>query len=644
MSPGGSHTRLSRSTGSLPAHGGAAPMFGRKRQALMLAVILDVAIVLIDGMVAYLARFEGSIPHNFFRQMVVLIPALATLRVLSNWLFGVYRMVWRYVGLSEALRFAQAGASVSALLLLGRLTLYGVDPHLVFPFSIIIMEGALTFIGMAGIRFVPRIRRERARPDAGAATLLIGAGEGGLAVVKEAMRHPELDVRPVGFLDDDPHKHGMAVAGLRVLGHVRDVGRVLRSTGAERVIITSASFPAKTVGAIMDACNPLGVDVRIVRGTYETLGAQAAEASQLVREIRIEDLLARDPVPPSLSREDLSGHYGGKRVMVTGAGGSIGAELCRQLAVMGPARLYLCERDETNLFEIERELGGSKGPAGVIQPVLLDVMDGRALERAFKELQPHVVFHAAAYKHVPMMERFPWEAVRNNVFATKQLAELADEHGVESFVMFSNDKAINPTSVMGATKRFAEQVVQSLAARSKTRFSCVRFGNVLGSRGSVVGIFKEQIADGGPVTVTHPEATRYFMTIPEASNLVLQAGTLGANGEVFLLDMGEPVKIIDLARQLIRLSGFTEAQVPIKIVGTRPGEKLFEELSTTAENLAPTDLRKIFRCIPTALDDARIGQLLERLAFIVKARDADGVRAVLRDLDIGYEVTPARQA
>ena len=646
MSPGSSHTRLSRSTGSLPAHGGvaAAAVVGRQRQTLVLAVALDIAIVLISGMVAYLARFEGSISHNFFRQMVVLIPALAGLRVLANWLFGVYRIVWRYVGLSEALRFAQACASVSLLLLVVRMFFYRADPHLVFPYSIIIMEGALSFLGMAGIRFVPRIRRERVREGAGAPTLLVGAGEGGLVVVKEAMRHPELGIRPVAFVDDDPHKSGMAVAGLRVLGPVRDIARVIPQVGAERVIITSASFPAKAVAAIMDACTPLGVDVRIVRGTYETLGATAAEEPALVREVRIEDLLARDPVPPSLSRDDLARQYGGKRVMVTGAGGSIGAELCRQLAVMGPSKLYLCERDETNLFEIERELGGSKGPVGMLQPVLLDVMDPRALERAFKDLQPQVVFHAAAYKHVPMMERFPWEAVRNNVLATKQLAELADEHGVEMFVMISTDKAINPTSVMGATKRFAEQVVQRIAARSQTRYSCVRFGNVLGSRGSVVGIFKDQIADGGPVTVTHPEATRYFMTIPEASNLVLQAGTLGADGEVFLLDMGEPVKIIDLARQMIRLSGFTEAQIPIKIVGTRPGEKLFEELSTTAENLSPTDLRKIFRCAPVPLDDARLDQLLERLTFLVKSRDADGVRQVLRDLDIGYQVTPARQA
>lgn len=644
MSPGGSHTRLSRSTGSLPSLS-AQPGLTRARQSQLASLTLDALIVLASGMIAYLARFEGTIPPQFFRQMLVLVPALALLRVLSNAAFGVYRMVWRYVGLSEALRFAQAGALVTLALLVGRLSLQGTDRHLVFPFSIIIMEGALSFLGMAGVRFVPRIRRERTRADIGTATLLIGAGEGGLAVVKEAMRHPDLDIRPVAFLDDDPHKVGMTIAGLRVIGTLREVTRHIRALGVERVIITSSAIPAKAVGALMDACTPLGVDVRIVRGTYETLGeAGGAEAPALVREIRIEDLLARDPVPPSLSRDDLAHHYGGKRVMVTGAGGSIGAELCRQLAVMGPAKLYLCERDETNLFEIERELGGSKGPGGMVQPVLLDLMDARALERAFKELQPQVVFHAAAYKHVPMMERFPWEAVRNNVFATKQLAELADEHGVESFVMISTDKAINPTSVMGATKRFAEQVVQRLAARSKTRYSCVRFGNVLGSRGSVVGIFKDQIAQGGPVTVTHPEATRYFMTIPEASNLVLQAGTLGSNGEVFLLDMGEPVKIIDLARQLIRLSGFTEAEVPVKIVGTRPGEKLFEELSTTAENLAPTDLRKIFRCIPTPLDDARLDQLLERLAFLVKSRDADGVRQVLRDLDIGYEVTPARQA
>ena len=474
---------------------------------------------------------------------------------------------------------------------------------------------------------------------------MVGAGQGGVAIIKEASRHPEFDIKPIGFVDDDLEKQGMEIANLRVLGTLRDTRRLLESTGAMRVVITSSNIPSKAIARIMDAANPLGVDVRIVTGLYEGMNSpdELAAGTAAVREVRIEDLLSRDPIPPSLSMSDLSHHFGGKRIMVTGAGGSIGSEMCRQLALLGPAKLLMVERDETNLFEIERELMVNRLEA-ICQPVLLDLLDARAVERAFKEYQPQVVFHAAAYKHVPMMERFPWEAVRNNIFSTKQLIELANENGVESFVMISTDKAINPTSVMGATKRMAEQVVQDFASKSTTKFSCVRFGNVLGSRGSVVGIFRDQIARGGPVTVTHPEATRYFMTIPEAANLVIQAGTLAAGGEVYLLDMGEPVKIIDLARQMIRLSGFTEEQIPIKVVGTRPGEKLFEELSTTAEDIARTDLRKIFRCKPIVIDASRIAQHLDRLQFLVKARDADGVRALLRDLDIGYQVTPARKA
>ncbi len=646
--PGRSSPGLGR-TGGMSALSGHHLEVARHRQLRVGAMMLDVTIVAVAGMVAYLARFEGHIPTSFFQQMVVLVPLIALARVAINTLTGVYRIVWRYVGLTEVLRFAQAVAAVSAVLVLARLAtdvIGGVRSHFIFPFSVLIMEGALSFIGMAGVRFIPRILRERSRPHTGSNTLLIGAGQGGVAIVKEAVRHPELDIRPVGFLDDDPHKAGMEVANLRVLGTLRDVERVVNQSGAERAIITSAAIPPKAIARIMDVCNGLGVDVRIVKGTYEHLGSTDGPTgpAQMVREVRIEDLLARDPVPPSMTLEDLRQHYGGKRILVTGAGGSIGSELCRQLAVMGPSRLYLVERDETNLFEIERELRAHKLSASAISPVLLDLMDARAVERVFKEVQAEVVFHAAAYKHVPMMERFPWEAVRNNVFATRQLVELAHEHGVDSFVMISTDKAINPTSVMGATKRFSEQVVQEVAPRSRTRFSCVRFGNVLGSRGSVVGIFREQIANGGPVTVTHPDATRYFMTIPEASNLVLQAGTIGANGEVFLLDMGAPVKIMDLARQMIRLSGFTEQEIPIRVVGTRPGEKLFEELSTTAEDLSPTELRKVFRCKPTPLDATRLNQLLERLAFVVRAKDADGVRDVLRDLDIGYRVTPARGA
>lgn len=622
----------------------AAVTDARVWRSRIAVVLLDLVIVLLSVVLAYVARFEGAIPANFYRQMLVLAPVLAVTRVLINYFAGVYRVVWRYVGLHEAVRIAQAGAFVSTALLIARVFGSPYWSGFMIPLSIIALEGTLTMIVMVGTRFVPRLTRERLRAE-GTGTILIGAGQGALGILKEAYRHAELGIRPVGFVDDDPAKFGMEISNLRVLGGTRDLVRVIQSTGAEQAIITSSAFGPKEIARIMDACRPMGVKVRIVPGTYESLGAadDPAATSRSVREVRIEDLLGRDPVPPSLGLKELAERYGGKRILVTGAGGSIGSELCRQLARMQPSQLILAERDETNLFEIERELHAAR-LGYLVAPLLLDLMDGKAVERALKDFQPEIIFHAAAYKHVPMMERFPWEAVRNNVFATKQLVELAEDNGVESFVMISTDKAINPTSVMGATKRLAEQIVQDLASRSRARFSCVRFGNVLGSRGSVVGIFREQIAAGGPVTVTHPDATRYFMTIHEAANLVIQAGTLGSKGEVFLLDMGEPVKIIDLARQMIRLSGFTEAEIPIKVVGSRPGEKLFEELTTTSENIAPTELRKIFRCSPSVVNRERLQATLDRLQFVVRARDSNGLRQLLSDLEIGYAVPRSERA
>jgi FlaA1/EpsC-like NDP-sugar epimerase len=606
---------------------------------------LDAALCSASVMAAYLIRFEGHIPDIFWRQMLFVIPALVIARLASNWAFGVYRFVWRYISLHEALRLAQSVMAISAVLLICRLTLVPYSDLLLFPLSIIVIEGAGSMMAMIGSRFLPRILRERGRADGGAPTILAGAGQGGVAVAKEAMRHPDLGLRPVGFLDDDRAKAGMAINSLPVLGTLNDASRVIEKTGATQVLITSTEIPPKKIVKLIDACRPLGVDVRIVPGLYENLDSKNPASGLPLREVRIEDLLSRDPVPPSLSLADLRTFYGGKRILVTGAGGSIGGELVRQLRLMDPATLILAERDETNLFEIDRELAQAHGRVGdIVVPLLIDIMNGKDLERAFKELQPQVVFHAAAFKHVPMMERQPWDAVRNNVFGTRGLAELADQSGVESFVMISTDKAVNPTSVMGASKRLAEQVVQEIAPRSKTCFSCVRFGNVLGSRGSVVGIFRDQIAKGGPVTVTHPEARRYFMTIPEAANLVIQAGTIGDDGEVFLLDMGEPVKIIDLARQMIHLCGFSEKEVPIQIVGTRPGEKLFEELSTSAESIARTELRKIFRCKPSPVNRAQLAQLLDRVDFSMRAKDAEGIRQAMKELDIGYVATPAQDA
>ncbi len=601
-------------------------------------VAIDAFICVVSLITAYLLRLEGNVPSVVWQQVVGVAPVIVVVRAVVHWGSGIYRVVWRYVGVREALLFARSVAVVSAALLALRLFLPGHAWLWRVPISVIILEGLLTFLGMSGSRFLRRIIHERkGKPlvaqDGLTPTLLIGAGENALMIAKEAQRHPALGIKVVGYLDDDPGKRGMDIHGARVLGAIEDLRRVTGQTGARQLIITSNAIAAARILEINGVARELRLELRIVPGFFEVIdrGGQA----EALREVRIEDLLSRDPVAPSMSLDALVDVYGGKRILVTGAGGSIGSELCRQLSMMRPGTLFLLERDENGLFEIHRELRPRLGGACV--PVLADITDAKQLERIFRELQPEVVVHAAAFKHVPVMEKFPAASVRNNVFGTRALVELADRHGCESFVLISTDKAVRPTSVMGATKRVAEMLVQVAARNSRTRFSCVRFGNVLGSRGSVVPIFRDQIRNGGPVTVTHPEATRYFMTIPEASNLVLQAATQGRQGEVFLLDMGRPVKIIDLARQMIQLSGTTEARVPIKITGLRPGEKLYEELSTDEETLEPTELRKISRLKPQPVDADALGMTLERLKFLVNAEEHDGIRDVLRGLEIGYE-------
>jgi FlaA1/EpsC-like NDP-sugar epimerase len=644
--------------GPQPSASGQMPaMPGGYLQVQIAAVILDVFIVGFSTMAAYAIRFGfvGMVQAKYLYQMMLLVPVLILARVVLNALLGVYRVVWRYVGLREALRFVRAVAVGSALLSVALLVLrYATSGRyelLQVPIGIIILEGTFTFAGTSASRFLPRILAERGRSDASGAqpALLVGAGRGGLAIAREAALNPKLGIRPVGFVDDDPAKIGKEVHGLRVYGALGDLLRVIRQTGAGVVVITTSAIRPAQIWKIMDQTRPLGIQVRTVPRMFELLDYRVG--ADTLREVHIEDLLSRDPVPPSLSMEDLGRSYGGKRILVTGAGGSIGSELCRQLVRMGPAVLLLAERDETNLFEIDRELGREPGrelrqdrPGVICEPLLVDICDTQVMAEVFRQHRPDVVFHAAAYKHVPMMERFPHEAVRNNVFGTLRLAELADRQGVSSFVMISTDKAVRPSSVMGATKRLAEMAVQQMAASSQTSFSCVRFGNVLGSRGSVVSIFRRQIQDGGPVTVTHPGAMRYFMTVAEAAHLVIQAGTLGCRGEVFLLDMGEPVKIIDLARQMISLSGATEATIPIEIVGSRPGEKLFEELKTDAEKLEKTPLRKIYRCSVGAIDGPRLQATLEQLELLVHARDGAGVRSCLRALDIDYREATGENA
>jgi FlaA1/EpsC-like NDP-sugar epimerase len=444
--------------------------------------------------------------------------------------------------------------------------------------------------------------------------LIVGAGDAGEMLLREMQKSYASRYNPVAFADDDERKFGQRLHGVPVMGPLSIVQKIVEQHQVQEIVIAIPTATGKEMRRILELCKPTGLPIRTIPGISQVIDGQVT-LNQL-RDVDIEDLLGRDPV--TLDQRALSELLGGKTVLVTGAGGSIGSELCRQIARFKPQKLLLVERAEPALFEVHRELLEKIHDVTFV-PAIADICDEKRMTQLFAEHRPQVVLHAAAHKHVPMMELNPGESVKNNVGGTKVVADLAHANGVDAFVMISTDKAVNPTSVMGATKRVAEIYVQALSQRSKTRFTAVRFGNVLGSAGSVLPIFRQQIAKGGPVTVTHPEMRRYFMTIPEASQLVLQAGAMGRGGEIFVLDMGEPVKIADLARDLITLTGLKpDVDIEVQFTGMRPGEKLFEELSTRDENADKTLHPKIFvgRLSPRPHDavSKEISSLLE-IAF-----------------------------
>lgn len=602
-----------------------------------LQIVFDLMVLSAALALAFFARFEGMVPEQMFKRLVIQGPYVVALQYVLLAVFGVPRFSWRYVGLREAMQIARAVAVGSLLLAAVRLiagALFRSDGYAQFfylPYGVIVFDCALAMLGVCGIRVMRRISTERAeirrlQPDSKEQirTLLVGAGRGGVMVAKEISGRPELGIVPVGFIDDDPVKRGTTVHGIPVLGATRDLVRVARERGADQAIITVANAPGDVVRSISDACKRAGLSVKVIPGLFRLVGGDLNLTR--IRDVAIEDLLRREAVV--LDDLAIAGELKGRVVAVTGAGGSIGSELCRQVCRFGPTLLLLLERSENALFEVHRELR-ENFPNIRVEPCLADVCDRPRISELFATHQPSVVFHAAAHKHVPMMEWNPREAIKNNALGTRLLADLAHEHGVAAFVMISTDKAINPTSVMGATKRVAELYVQALGKTSPTRFVTVRFGNVLGSNGSVVPIFKEQIARGGPVTVTDPEMRRYFMTIPEACQLVLQASVMGRGGEIFILDMGEPIKIVDLARDLIQLSGFTEKEIEIVFSGVRPGEKLYEELSTLHENAEKTRHPKILIGTTQADSLSLTAAALTELGEVAKHGDVDALRAAL---------------
>ncbi|MDQ6717800.1 MAG: polysaccharide biosynthesis protein, partial [Gemmatimonadota bacterium] len=464
----------------------------------------------------------------------------------------------------------------------------------------------------------------RRREDIGKRVLIVGAGDAGKQVVKELMKSAELAFEPVGFVDDDGTKHGHTLLGLPVLGAISDIRDLVEKLGIAELIIAMPSAPGTIVRQVVRVALDCGIPTLTVPSLPELLSRRATATG--LREVEIQDLLRRDPVETDLAA--VATLATAETVLITGAGGSIGSELCRQLGRLAPARLVLLGHGENSIFDIAEELGEEFPDVRVI-PVIADVRDRARMMTVFRTHRPHAVFHAAAHKHVPLMEENLVEAVTNNIVGTKNVVDAALEAGVDHFVLISTDKAVRPTSVMGATKRIAELVVQHAATKHERNFVSVRFGNVLGSRGSVVPTFMRQIHSGGPVTVTHPEMQRYFMTIPEAVQLVLQAGALGRGGEVFLLDMGEPIRIVDIATDLIRLSGLTVGtDIEIKFTGMRPGEKLYEEMFFSAENVIPTDHPKVLRARNGLLAEG----LLRRVESLAKSADSGASDETLRQM------------
>lgn len=576
---------------------------------------LDIISAIIAALVSIYLRFDGNlIPQNYLSMLVGQLPFFVMITIVSFFLFKLYSRVWRYAGSSELLAIVGANF-VGAICWF----IFSVLVEAVLPRSIYILTALVLTFFVGGTRlalrvysyltYKPKYIQKLHKVNK---VLVIGAGDAAAMLAREIERYHSGKRKIVGFIDDDKDKQGKTMLGIKVLGSRHEIEQIAADTTANEIIIAMPSVKGKEIKDIIDICKNTNCKLTILPGVYEII--EGTVSVNQLRPVEVEDLLGRDPV--KLDSKNVSAYITGKVVLITGAGGSIGSEICRQVAKMQPQKMLLLGKGENSIYEISQELS-IEYPQIRKVPIIADVRDEERINGIMDYFHPHVVFHAAAHKHVPLMEHQPMEAVRNNVLGTKIVAEAASKNGVETFVMISTDKAVNPTSVMGCTKRVAEMFVQSMNSISETRFVAVRFGNVLGSRGSVIPLFKKQIAKGGPVTVTHPDMKRYFMTIPEASQLVLQAGAMAEGGEVFVLDMGEPVKIYDLARDMITLSGLIpEVDIEIKFTGLRPGEKLFEELLSAEDGTEVTQHKKIFtakiKCIDKTKMDCQIKRLLEQ--------------------------------
>lgn len=590
-----------------------------------LLLIVDVITIIGVALISLLIRFDGYITPHYMQQMVDALPIMVISYIVMLLSMHLYTRIWRYAGMREMVAVLIATTLGAGLFYTGMYVFDKSLPRSIYLISWILSTGVIG-IGRMVLHYIAMRYGGKQSTDADMVnTLIIGAGDAGATIAREIERYHKRSRKVIGFIDDDESKFNRLMGGVRILGNRHDIPSIVKENKVKEIIIAMPSVTRNEIRNIMEICSPLKCKVNTLPGMYQLLDDEVLVSH--LHPVSIEDLLERDEVRLDM---DIVEHYiRDKVVLVTGAGGSIGSEICRQIMRVGPKQLLLLGHGENSIYLINQELKNIYKD-GLIIPIIADIRDKQQLDQIFTQYNPQVVFHAAAHKHVPLMEIQPMAAVLNNIYGTRNVADVAGRHGVERFVMISTDKAVNPTSVMGATKRVAEKVIISMNDTYDTKYITVRFGNVLGSRGSVIPLFKKQIEAGGPVTVTDPEMTRYFMTIPEASQLVLQAGAMGKGGEVFLLDMGEPVKIIDLARNMIRLSGLEpDKDIHIKITGLRPGEKKYEELLTSEEGTNRTNHTKIFEA---ALDTVDRDWLIDKISTFDSCETDMDVIGVLQDI------------
>lgn len=608
---------------------------------------IDLGLVCASYVLAYIIRFEGDIPPEQMALLLQTLPWIVLLKITVFAWIGLYRGMWRYTSIADLVNIITAtvicaGAIALALVLVRRFE--------GFSRSVLILDALITLMLIGGLRLLIRVYIQKTvpasffnpaffpffNPDREKRTrlLIVGAGDAAEKMLREIQDNPRVKYRPVGFLDDNPRKQGQAIHGIPVLGAIDDIGEL--PIQFDEILIAVPSARGDVMRRIVEICDRTGKRYRTIPKIGELIEGRIT--ANTIREVRLEDLVGRQEV--HLDPEMISRFLCGKRILVTGAGGSIGSELVRQISRFQPQVVGLLDFSELNLFQIEQEfqLRLRSLPTEIF---LTDIRDRDALQRVLESFKPHIIFHAAAYKHVPMQETHPREAVLNNVLGTRNLVDLALETEVERFVLVSTDKAVRPTNVMGATKRVAELFVESMNGQQVTKFVAVRFGNVFSSSGSAIPIFQEQIARGGPVTVTHPDVRRYFMSIPEAAQLILQAGAMGEGGEIFILDMGEPIRIVDMARDLIRLHGLEpEKDISIEFTGLRPGEKLYEELITVGEGIVPTGHEKIMVLRGKTLDAAALLAQIETLLAIARRGNREAIKKKLKEIVPEYQPQP----